>query len=449
MKKRERRFETLDDIEHAFQSRLEKETKKRPEKRSGNAAPKGVSGENSGEDDELIEDLTDLLDEPENAQDRSQENTQEKRLTDTAEERRTKSAAHRQTGIVHGRKSAQKDFSQEEKLLEYGRLLVIPLIAVILMAVILVLDKSPETDPGAAASQTESEAESQSVSGAETGASDEDALQICEIPEIRMLISDYFDARLAADTDRLYEIFGRKDDSRKEKVASMLKTQAAWIQAFQNIEIYALPGKENDARLCIVTYDIDFRRTDTLAPGIMYSYVQRDADGKYIIAENLRKETRDYINEKLEEKPVKELRTKINNELQNALAKDGTLALIYTSFNNGEIYSETNLEEDDEPEVNLLTPENSDLAGGLSDRVDAVNEADASKAAENDARLEEEAGDPAEDADTQADGEAAMAPAKSDTAENAAGSNGAAGAENETAQAGAGSDVLLQIDSGD
>lgn len=352
MRKKGKRFETLEDIEKALQSRKENKTGK-TEKGSGIAAPKGVSGENDG-----------------NSQ-------MQGRKRQAAMPNRKLRRAHG-TNAVHGKKNARdgrlESFFQNEQWEEYGRMLMIPLIAVLLMAVILLLDNGNNESNANKGLETESTA-SQAEQPV-TEAAEEDGLPVCEIPEIRMLVSDYFSARLSADTDRLYEIFGRKEDNRKEKLAKLLKTQASWIQSYENIEVYALPGKEQDARLCIITYDIDFRRTDTLAPGIMYSYVQRDADGNYIIAENLRKETRDYINEKLEEEPVVKLRTEINNELQNHLAKDSTLALIYTSFLDGKIYNEADLAAQDEQEVNLLTPENSDLVGGLQSETDSTDAED-------------------------------------------------------------------------
>ncbi|MDO4438844.1 MAG: hypothetical protein Q4B86_05305 [Eubacteriales bacterium] len=267
-------------------------------------------------------------------------------------------------GRGHGKTSADKNkktagfdrFDLSDSLREHGRLLVIPAICILLIIIISLLGNKNNKNEAAPADNTETTAQSQ------TEAEPEISLKKCEIPEINMLITEYFDARLNADTDRLYTIFNKSLTQGKEEAKKELEAQRSWIQAFKDIQVYELPGLEKDARLLFITYNIDFRRTDTLAPGIMYCYAMKNADGEYIFAENLIKDQIDYVNEMLEREDVAELRRSINNSLSNALNGDSTLALIYTSFVNGEIYKEYDLDVDKEQEVDLfINPEDSDL----------------------------------------------------------------------------------------
>ena len=183
-----------------------------------------------------------------------------------------------------------------------------------------------------------------------------------DIPELAMLVQEYFDARMNADSTRIFEIFGRKDTAADPEFEKKLKAQASWIQGFQDIEVYDAPGAEKDERFCIVRYIIDFRRTDTLAPGIMYFYAKQQPEGEYTLMENLMKDKMDYVQAELEDPSVSSMIQDTDSRLKEALDRDSTLALIYTSFRNGEIYKESRLEVDKEQEVDLfLDPEDSIL----------------------------------------------------------------------------------------
>ena len=43
----------------------------------------------------------------------------------------------------------------------------------------------------------------------------------------------------------------------------------------------------DDSYVVYVTYDVKFRRVDTLAPGLMWCYVVKNDNGDYIIRENV------------------------------------------------------------------------------------------------------------------------------------------------------------------
>ena len=185
---------------------------------------------------------------------------------------------------------------------------------------------------------------------------------LCSEPEIEALAKEYFDARLGADSSRILSLYGRKDTAADPALDKKLKAQADWIQGFNSIEVFDVEGLEKDEHLCLVRYDIDFRRTDTMAPGIMYFYAEKDADGRYRIAENLIKERVDLIEEALSDDEAAAMISDTDTRLREALKADATLALIYNSFLNGEVYKEFDVEYDKEQQVDLfLDPEASIL----------------------------------------------------------------------------------------
>ncbi|MGI6080325.1 MAG: hypothetical protein ACOYBV_05015 [Candidatus Avilachnospira sp.] len=260
-------------------------------------------------------------------------------------------------------------------LRDYSRLLVIPAVSVVLIIFIMVAEAvtgNTETeDPSAAtvsvaATEPENEPEPLEEPGLRSGYD----------TDVGRLINDYFYARLNADVDTLYTVFNRSSETGRDELQKRLDAERSWIQSYDGIKVYLLPGLEEGDELAVITYKINFRRTDTMAPGIMYCYISHREDGSPYIEENLLKDKLDYINEQLEEPEVKELIESTDRELKAALSSDSDLALIYTSFNNGEIYKEQDLDVNREQEVDIMfTPEGSDLTGGQgSDLVIDIDE---------------------------------------------------------------------------
>lgn len=243
----------------------------------------------------------------------------------------------------------------------------------------------------------------------------------CSIPELNMLAQDYFDAKITGDTDKLAELFGRSAVDADAELAVRLKAQADWIQSYTLKKVYAAPGLDDKAKLCLVLYDIDFRRTDTLAPGVMYFYATRDDAGNYTIVENPVKEIHDYISAELETDSAKSLIDESNASLKEALDSDSTLSLIYVSFLSGDIYKESDLDVNRDQEVGF-TAEDSVLVDD-SVLADIENEAaeeasiEASLAAEDAKETQNSDTDSTEAAGTDAQGSETAGASGTDTAE--------------------------------
>ena len=60
----------------------------------------------------------------------------------------------------------------------------------------------------------------------ETVSEEDTGFKLTEDEGLNQLVRDYFDARLAADTGRIYELFGRSDASPNEAFAEKLAAQA-------------------------------------------------------------------------------------------------------------------------------------------------------------------------------------------------------------------------------
>mgnify|MGYP004468215461 FL=1 len=258
---------------------------------------------------------------------------------------------------------------KQEQLHEMLGLLGIPAVVVVLIIIILILDRSPKNpqdgrQPLASASELQNgtddgETEAASIADGNAGA-DEDASLVRQYNDEYMtkLFQDYFNARLQGDTDTLYRLTGVTNQT-EEQTASLqkkLKTQAGYIEAYQDIQQYAVDGLEKNTKLVFVTYNVKFRRTDTLAPGIMYCYVKVNDQNSFEIVENMSPEQTKFVNSYItNHSEVQELINATNSRLLEAISSDQRLAVIYDAIQSGRIYTDS--QEEIDSEVSLISVE--------------------------------------------------------------------------------------------
>ncbi|MFQ9703528.1 MAG: hypothetical protein ACLR0U_17700 [Enterocloster clostridioformis] len=85
------------------------------------------------------------------------------------------------------------------------------------------------------------------------------------------------------DAQTLYRIFGKSDDTGLDARKEELKNEAVYIEDYVDIVCYTKPGLTADSYVAYVTYEVKFRRVETLAPGLMWCYVVKDDNGNFII----------------------------------------------------------------------------------------------------------------------------------------------------------------------
>lgn len=281
---------------------------------------------------------------------------------------------------------------KQEQLHEMLGLLGIPALVVVLIILILILDRNPKNPdvqngglPVASSSELEhaagdDESASAGIADGNAGA-DEDASLVRQYNDEYMtkLFQDYFNARLQGDTDTLYRLTGVTNQT-EEQTASLqkkLKTQAGYIEAYQDIQQYAVDGLEKNTKLVFVTYNVKFRRTDTLSPGIMYCYVKVNDQNSFEIVENMSPEQTKFVNSYItNHSEVQELINATNSRLLEAISSDQRLAVIYDAIQSGRIYTDS--QEEIDSEVSLISVETEA----------AVTEAETTAASDDDATEE-------------------------------------------------------------
>ena len=313
--------------------------------------------------------------------------------------------------------------------IKYIRMAAIPLaVVIVLVIIIMVMDKKPDGKEAAATPGTGISTDSNasgadiSISGDGTEARDADVepdesqyttdfshyeLAKDAVPQVNLLISEYFQAKIDQDAEKLYGLFGKSADEGLQARREELKSVAVYIEDYQDIVCYTKPGLTADSYVVYVTYEVKFRRVDTLAPGLMWCYVLKDDSGNYIIRENVVGDEADYVAKQNQSEDVRLLSKQVNERLRQAIESDTLLAGIYGDLRNGAVVSSSEEEgqdsmvslEDDgagsqgADESGALAPENSaGAAGGSAQGSDASGEHAAGAASSDQASGQDGAG---------------------------------------------------------
>lgn len=252
--------------------------------------------------------------------------------------------------------------SGDDKI-KYIRMAAIPLLIVIVLVVVIILMDKKSGDketsvPPQTGTETFSEEditihgdgpEDQSVAPDNnqytTDFSDYE-LQKDEIPQVNLLISEYFQAKVDQDAEKLFTLFGKQPDESLEARKDELKNEAVYIEDYQDIVCYTKPGLTEDSYVAYVTYEVKFRRVDTLAPGLMWCYVVKEDGGNYIIRENVMGDEADYVAKQNQSEDVRLLSNQVNERLRQAIESDTLLAGIYKDLRNGAVVSSSESNEE-------------------------------------------------------------------------------------------------------
>ena len=203
-------------------------------------------------------------------------------------------------------------------------------------------------------------------------------LQENAYPEVNQLLGDYFQAKVDQDPEALYRVFGKTDTSDLEERRQELAYEAKFIEDYQDITCYTKPGLTEDSFVVYVTFEVKYKRTDTLAPGLLWCYVVKNTDENYIIRENVLGDEADYVAKMNQTEDVKLLSSQVNARLKTALESDTMLASYYQEMRNGAIVYES---EPHDSTVTLVTePVESESAADGSESAAAEAESAAGEA---------------------------------------------------------------------
>ncbi len=286
-------------------------------------------------------------------QDKSDRTEQQNDFSDQgAEVRPKRKNARRQTAMHRNR---WYDFYLE--LYKKPQLAIIPVLIILILILIVLYNRNVKHGATRVESTVAETETVEQVSATETQPETEDPTLVHEYYDeyLTAFFDKYFNARLAADTDALYAITGvsNQTEEQTEQFHKQLETQAGYIEAYQDIKQYAVKALEDNSKLVFVTYNVKFRRIETLAPGIMYCYIKVNDANEFEIVENLTPEETKFVNEYItNHEEVQELINSSNSKLLQAISSDERLAVIYDAFQSGRIYTDSH--ETIDSEVSLI-----------------------------------------------------------------------------------------------
>lgn len=200
-------------------------------------------------------------------------------------------------------------------------------------------DRLPE-EPGDEPDETQptEESESETEEG-ETDAFETENFRRDGVPEILTLIETYFQAREAGDAETMNRIYGIGEVSAQalEEQSARMRSNAKYVQDFENIATYVMDGVDSSSWLVYATADINFYFSKTRAPMVFVCYVTMDQEGNYTIMN-----PRDYTQEVLRlideadhSEEVKKLAADVNGRMREALTSDQNLNNIYGVLREG------------------------------------------------------------------------------------------------------------------
>ena len=214
------------------------------------------------------------------------------------------------------------------------KFLAIPLAAVLLIAVIIVLDKSGPEQGTVENVGTGSEAlppgDEDGEGTAQEPATVDFTLQEETIPEIHDLMEAYFKARKTCDPELLNEVYGGtySQEQINEQIARM-EEEVKFYRGFENLICYTVPGVEEGDYLVYAKFDIMFRQADTLAPSLILCYAKTAEDGTYYLVGDVNQAQSKYMEEANQSEAVQAMAKEVNESLEKALKSDENLLAVY------------------------------------------------------------------------------------------------------------------------
>ncbi len=289
------------------------------------------------------------------------------------------------------RRRQQMERQRRRNLRRDMGILAIPVIIVVLMLVIVILDHSTGSvsaeDAAAAAQESTAAAETaESTAESESASEEDNTVKEYNDDVLEDFFSRYFTAKLNADVDTIYKMSGVSNQTEEQaaQLRSQLKTQAGYIEKYQDIKLYAVKGLEDNSKIVFVTYNVKFRRSDTLAPAIMYCYIRVNEQNEFELVENMSPEQTKLVNEYTQNHDeVKELINSQDSKLLAALSSDARLAVIYDAFQTGRIYKEDQSSIDSEVSlISVATEAETTTAAETKDSSDSTEKSKRSTEAE-------------------------------------------------------------------
>ncbi len=203
-----------------------------------------------------------------------------------------------------------------------GRLLIVLVVVLLLVFVGSIISHKQNTKNKEEASRKAKEEQTtiKQDGGSLVGNTDE---------EIGNLINSYFASKTVGDTNALstvVDVLTEEDVKRNQKELEL-------IEGYYNIAVMTKEGLDDNSRVCYVYYDLKIKNIDTVAPGSVVLYVEKNEAGTWKVHTYTNDSTiKEYIEHLQSDEDVQGFYTNVEQKLVAACDADEKLKSFYQSL---------------------------------------------------------------------------------------------------------------------
>lgn len=143
------------------------------------------------------------------------------------------------------------------------------------------------------------------------------------VPEITQLMEQYFMSISDCDMPTFLHLFTSRDTSQEELYRQEFELQKQYIEGYQNISCYTVPGLNENEMAVYVYYEIRYSGVETAAPSMVRFYAVKCEDGQYrIYDETLSEELTAFLEQLALDEDVRLLCSQVDQKMEEAMASD-------------------------------------------------------------------------------------------------------------------------------
>lgn len=229
---------------------------------------------------------------------------------------------------------------KDNRFLQILPYLLIGIVTVVLIVLVIIVtdNEKGESDTNDGTSLVEIT----DPTGQGTQESTEIVVKKDEDKDILSLAERYFAAKEANDADALNDIV----DSNQKYDDAELKKEGQYIESYENVATYVVPGLTANTYLAYVYYEVRFVNTTVAAPGLILMIIEENEEGvSYISANDPSAELSAYIKEVASKGEIRDLIVSVNTKLSEARKQDPALDALVEGLNSGNLVNGSETEE--------------------------------------------------------------------------------------------------------
>ena len=232
------------------------------------------------------------------------------------------------------RKIKKRYHLDDDAMAHIAKFMILPMIALVLTVFVIIsngINKYRTVAASRAATTTDEQTTPPMTAATIATNPDEATLETNTIEAIDTLVQNYLDARINADAQLMYEVFGRSDSEGQEDLQARLAQEQLIYEGFEETTIYTLDGLDENSKIVYIYSYIKFYDVVTTAPILVKAYATMNDNGSYhfIQTSEYTQQIAQLVYDSTALTSVKALDQQMRDELTYAVTTDAKLGGIY------------------------------------------------------------------------------------------------------------------------